>query len=46
MPGRDHSKILDMMGWLSVLSVGLGVVLHGSLRILAGILRKKKKIEE
>jgi len=33
MPGRDHFKLLDSLGWIAILGALLGVVLHGLGRV-------------
>jgi hypothetical protein len=34
MPGRDHSMILDILGYLLLGGALVGVLVHGLLRIL------------
>jgi len=44
MPGRDYNAALDIIGLLMIIGTFGGVMLHGSLRIMAW--RKRKKIAE
>jgi len=34
MPGRDHNRAVDILGWLAVLGAAVGVVLHGLTRMV------------
>ena len=43
MPGRDHFKFLDILGWLGVLAATGGISLHATGRYIAGITRGKGK---
>jgi octaheme c-type cytochrome (tetrathionate reductase family) len=43
MPGRDHFKFLDILGWLGVLAAAGGISLHAAGRYIAGITRRKEK---
>ena len=35
MPGRDRNSILDFIGWLAVIGALGGVLLHGTIRLIA-----------
>ncbi|MDX1346144.1 MAG: cytochrome C, partial [Sedimenticolaceae bacterium] len=35
MPGRDKNSILDFIGWLAVVGTLGGVLLHGTIRLIA-----------
>jgi len=35
LPGRDASKLLDIAGWTIALLALIGVLIHGSLRIIS-----------
>jgi hypothetical protein len=34
IPGRDHNRLIDNMGWLLAAGTLLGVLVHGALRIV------------
>ena len=34
MPGRDRSGLVDLLGWLAVLAVIVGVAVHGAARLV------------
>jgi len=43
MPARDYSPVIDTLGWLVVILSLIGVLIHGSIRIVAYYLRNVKK---
>lgn len=42
MPGRDHSRLIDSLGWILVLGSLIGVILHGLGRIFTNGNSSKK----
>jgi octaheme c-type cytochrome (tetrathionate reductase family) len=43
MPGRDSSRLLDIIGWLAVAGALGGVLLHGMMRLLFARKRRDRK---
>jgi hypothetical protein len=43
MPGRDHAKVIDILGWLAVFGSLGGVFIHGLGRIFTNGKRRKKE---
>jgi hypothetical protein len=33
IPGRDHNKLVEMLGWLAAAGALIGTLLHGAIRI-------------
>jgi len=40
MPGRDHSSLIDTIGWIVILLSLIGVLIHGGIRIYMNYSRK------
>jgi hypothetical protein len=43
MPGRDHAKVIDILGWFAVFGSLGGVFIHGLGRIFTNGKRGKKE---